>query len=377
MFGASGDFDGPGGSDTLALAKRLNGASAAFLLAVGDLGYTSDEPGWCSSIKSALDDVEIIAGNHDTGEDRGGDIAQYIVSCPFTLGVPISGGPGIPDEGYGREYYFDYPGGSPLVRVIMITAGVRGSTSIDYGTGSPHYNWVVGAVDDARSGNIPWVVLGVHKQCITVGSKPGCSMGQEMFDKLVDLKVDLILQAHDHTYQRSKQLRLGPNCRSVPSTDRFNADCVVDDGADDNYTKGRGPVVVVSGTGGRSLYPVDIGGGDAEMGYFVHAMGGNANTRSLGTGFGAVKFTVAADEIAAETDYCPPGGTEADGSCMSSRNATFHDKFVISAGPGPDIPFGTTPARPDLFLLLTSIAVAAVAAIGVVLVVPRRGRRKP
>lgn len=373
VFGAAGDFDGPGGSDVLALAQRLNTGGGAFLLALGDLGYTSDEPGWCASIKSAFNDVVLVAGNHDTGEDSGGDIAEYIVSCPFTLGLPITGGPGVPDGGYGREFYFDYPGANSLARIIMITAGVGGSTSYDYSAGSPHYRWVVDAVNDARSRDIPWVIVGMHKQCITVGSKPSCSMGQDMFDVLVDLKVDLILQAHDHTYQRSKQLGLGPNCGSVPSADRFDGDCVADHGEDDHYTRGRGSVIVVSGAGGRSHYSVDLGGGDAEIGYFVHVMGGNENTRRLGAGIGSVRFTVAADEVVAETDFCPPGGADIDGDCASSRNATFHDRFVIST---------ETEARPEIPTWDISgwiwfpISIALVAVIGMGLVTVRHRRRK-
>jgi hypothetical protein len=32
---------------------------------------------------------------------------------------------------------------------------------------------------------------------------------------LVEKKVDLVLQAHDHTYQRTRQLDAGPSCAIV------------------------------------------------------------------------------------------------------------------------------------------------------------------
>src|SRR3989304_7982565 len=130
-----------------------------------------------------------------------------------TCALPIW--PGTP--GYGYEYYFDYPSGTPLVRFILTTAGVTGAINYNYGAGSSHYNWVVDSINGARAAGIPWVVVGMHKQCLTVGSKTGCNSGQALFDKLVDLKVDLILQAHDHVYERSKQLALGAACTTGPA----------------------------------------------------------------------------------------------------------------------------------------------------------------
>ena len=343
-FAAAGDFGGTGNSDVTALAKRLKGANVAFLLALGDLGYTSDEQAWCTFVKGELTDVEVVAGNHDTTESGPGDIAQYVVHCPFTLGVTVTAGPSTP--GYGYEYYFDYPAGAPLVRFIMITAGVTGSLNYDYGVGSSHYTWVANAVNDARSNGIPWVVAGMHKQCITVGSKGGCSMGQAIFDKMVDLKVDLILSAHDHVYERSKQLALGPGCTTVPSAGNFDADCIADDGADGTYGKGSGSVAVLQGTGGDSLYTVRIDGSDGEIGYFVEVMGNNANTQGKSKGFGAVTYTVTADRIVAQTDFCPSGTPDGAGQCPNDAARTFHDGFSIeTVGPGPRARFVHSPER--------------------------------
>ncbi len=57
-------------------------------------------------------------------------------------------------------------------------------------------------------------------------------------------RVDLILQAHDHEYQRFKQL----TCATVNA---YNASCVANDGSTDEYTKGDGSIIVISGdTGG-------------------------------------------------------------------------------------------------------------------------------
>ncbi len=80
-FVATGDFGAPGNGDMVALAKRAGAANATFLLALGDLGYVADESGWCSSIKGGFNDVELIAGNHDAGENSGGNISLFVQYC--------------------------------------------------------------------------------------------------------------------------------------------------------------------------------------------------------------------------------------------------------------------------------------------------------
>ncbi len=345
VFTAAGDFGDPGSSDLVSLGMRARYANASFLLGLGDLGYTSDEQGWCESIRGEISNVLVIAGNHDTGESSGGDIHHYVLHCPFALGVSLTGGPA---EGYGFEYYFDYPATNPLARFIMITPGVEGSASYDYSVGSEHYDWVVNAVAAARSAGIPWIVAGMHKQCITVGEKGGCDMGQAMFDKLVDLKVDLILEGHDHVYERSHQIAIQGTCDTVPSGGSFNPDCVVDDGADDLYPKDKGSVVVVQGTGGRSMYTVTIDGGDSELGYFHQVMGDNENTKGLSNGYGPVIYEVSANAISARTDFCPSGGTDANGRCPSTASSTFQDAFTITRSQGPVARLTTSPPWPGV-----------------------------
>ncbi len=349
-FTAAGDFGPPGSGDLLGLMKRTNAANASFLLALGDLSYANDEQAWCEYIKAAFNHVLVIAGNHDTGESSGGQIADYVRYCPYTLSVPLTAGPGT--LGYGYEYYFDYPGTNPLARFILITPGVRGSTNFDYSAGSSHYNWVVNAVNDARSRGISWIVAGMHKQCIVSGDKSGCDMGQAMFDKLVDLKVDLILQAHAHVYERSKQLALSAACPSVVSANQFDPDCVVDDGADDFYVRGAGSVAVISGTGGVSVRSVTLSSAsDRERDYFVELMGSNANTQGKAWGYGPTTFRVGTESIVAETDFCPPGTSGSDGQCASQQLTVFKDAFQIGGTPPPPPPlavdFAFSPTNPN------------------------------
>src|SRR5438309_1603045 len=328
-FAAAGDFAGPGNNDSLGLVGRARTAGMSFFLALGDLGYTTDAPGWCTQMKRLLPEIVIVAGGDGSNAD--GSMSQYVASCPYPLSSPMVAGNGTP--GYGYEYYFDYPRDKPLARFILLSAGLSG-VDYNYSRQSPHTEWVEDTVASARDAGIPWVIAGVHKECITVGNDGHCPMGQDLFDELVEANVDLILVGHDHVYERSKQLRVSSSCESVNSTNQFEPSCVAANGTQGVYTKGEGTIVVVQGVGGRSFDNVAIDGSDREMGYFDAVMGANANTQGRLSGFGSVFYEVTANSIGAKTDFCPPDSTGADGRCTSNPGAVFADQFAISTGTG-------------------------------------------
>ena len=62
---------------------------------------------------------------------------------------------------------------SPLVRFIHDLARTTFPDSTwSYAAGTPRYNWTAAAIDGARAAGIPWVVVGMHKPCLTSGSTP-------------------------------------------------------------------------------------------------------------------------------------------------------------------------------------------------------------
>src|SRR5205807_366420 len=160
-----------------------------------------------------------------------------------------------------------------------------------------------------------------------------CSMGLSFFNMLVRKKVDLIIQAHDNAYERSKQIALNPySCPSFPTNGEgfpvfnysgeplYNSGCVVDQGLG-NYTRGAGTVVVAQGAWVNDLYsvnqsathPADV----AEAPYFARLMGKN----TPGAGLGFVKYTVSASSIDVQTYFTQ----------IVAGNA-FSDKFSIGTG---------------------------------------------
>jgi chitodextrinase len=301
-FTAAGDHGTGSQPDASMYTVATSGSS--FYLALGDLSYDSTDGGeqrWCGSFKSRFADVEVLAGNHDTGESTGGSIDEYVLHCPFTLGQFVGD--------YGKQYFFDYPQAAPLARFIMIAPGVRGSLNIDYSATGPGYAFTRDAIDSARAAGIKWIVVGMHKNCISVGDK-ACEIGTALMNLLIEKRVDLVLQSHDHNYQRSHAL----SCVTVGSV---NPDCIADDGSDGLYAKGAGPVVLINGEFGRPLYPVNPS--DSEAGYFA---------KSDATTFGITRYHVTETSITA--DYIGSGG------------GTNADSFTIAEIVGAPPPSRTT-----------------------------------
>ncbi len=293
-FAAAGDL---GGSDgTTASLNALAGSGASFFVAVGDLSYGSITPenSWCNYVKSHVGSAfpfQLVSGNHEDDGGSGGLIDNFAACLPDRMGSV-----GV----YAKEYYFDYPFLDPLARFIMVSPDLAfsGGGAYSYTTGSPHYNWLSNTIDGARAARIPWVIVGMHKVCLSEGSK-SCEIGLDLVNLLISKRVDLVLEGHDHDYQRSKQL----TCAVVGS---YNSACVADDGSDGVYRKGAGTVFVIAGIFGRSLSS-SVDSGDAEAPYFARAFG----SATPGAGFGFVKYTVSRARVDARL-VLATGGSFAD-----------------------------------------------------------------
>jgi hypothetical protein len=330
-FGAAGDMGaGPAAATTLA---NLHNAGTDFFLHLGDFSYgeITPETAWCDFVKSkvgAAYPYELVSGGHvsqaTSGQD--GPIESYTACLPDQMHSTVASG-----SEYGKDSYFDYPTGSPLARVFMIAPGetfTNGGAPDDYSAGSANYAWLSSAIDDARARNIPWVFVGMAFDCVTAGEKH-CEIGADLFNLLAQKKVDLVLQGHEHGYERSGQFALNPSsCPAIPvsgkgrGTASYAAGCVADAGSTGSYTKGAGPVVVIAGTAGIGLRPMNAPGTpDApEAPYFAKLMGSTDSTAN----HGFMKYTVTASQLSAAFV------SDNDGT------APFADSFTITGN-------GTTP----------------------------------
>ncbi len=253
----------------VATLEAMASARPDLYLALGDLSYAGpgSEDAFCRLVHAKVGRsarFEIIAGNHE--DDTGGDglIDNFAACLPDRMGASGQ---------YGKQYYFDV---GRLARFIMISPDLTLDGRYFYygradsGAADRELAWLEAAVADARKRGVHWVIVGMHKPCISVGVYY-CDVYQDLFSALIRSGVDLVLSGHDHTYQRSKQLAAPrPGCRQV-LVDHFDSGCVQDGRSP--YRQGRGTVFVVAGSGGAPLYPVRAA--DAEAGYFAVAMGRN------------------------------------------------------------------------------------------------------
>ncbi len=309
-FTAVGDISGNGNAQ--AVLDKIGALDSDLTLALGDLSYgtTGQEQAWCDLVTARVGSgypFELISGNHESN-GQNGNINDFSACLPNQL-------PGLVGT-YGRQYYVDVPQEQPLVRFIAISPaltfpGPEGTWS--YAAGTPRYNWTKDKIDAAQAANIPWIVVGMHKPCITVGNY-SCDPGADLFNLLLSEKVDLVLSGHEHTYQRSHQLGLKTGCTNPTwQADTFDADCITDSNATDGFTKGAGTVIGVVGTGGVSLYDVDTA--DPEIGYLGKTGGMNTN-RDYGV------LDVSATETSLSANFAraaAPGGTQ-----------TLADTFTIT-----------------------------------------------
>ena len=304
-FSALGDISSStNAGNVLNTVAALNGD---LTLALGDLSYgvTGQEQAWCDFVTSRVGagyPFELLAGNHES-DGLNGNINDFSACLPNQL-------PGVVGT-YGRQWYVDVPADVPLARFVMISPALSFPDGYwAYTAGTPRYQWTANAIDGARSAGIPWVVVGMHMPCLSLGDY-ACGSGTDLNDMLVAKKVDLVLSGHEHLYQRTKQLNLGGACATiVPGT--YTPGCVAD--SDSDLVKGAGTVFATPGTGGTPLRNVNAA--DPEAGYFAASSGLNEQPT-----FGALDVSATADVLSASF---APAGTGA-----------FRDAFTITRSTGP------------------------------------------
>lgn len=282
-FSALGDINSTDASD--AVLRSIGARHDDFTLALGDLSYGDDgaEGAWCRFVTQRVGadhPFELVSGNHESNGENG-DIARFARCLPNRL-------PGLVGT-YGRQWYVDQPATDPLVRVVMISPALDfGHGEWSYAKGTPHHAWLQAAVTEARAAGIPWVVVGMHKPCLSVGNYE-CDPGADVVDLMLDTGVDLVLTGHEHLYQRTQPLAFGEGCPTI-RPGRFDPACVTPEG---------GTTFITVGTGGTPLR--DVHASDSERRYFAALSGKN-----LTASYGSLDVQVTADRLTAS--FVPVAG---------------------------------------------------------------------
>ncbi|HYI32877.1 MAG TPA: metallophosphoesterase [Glaciibacter sp.] len=317
-FTASGDFSHS--DDATAVLSQIASIDPELHLALGDLSYgkVGEEKSWCDLVTSRVGaefPFQLISGNHESN-GQNGNIDDFAACLPNRV-------PGVVGQ-YAHEYFFDVPQENPLVRFVMISPGLTYPDGLwSYAAGTDRYQWTESAIDGARSAGVPWVVVGMHKPCLTNGEY-ACDPGADIMNLLVAKRVDLVLTGHEHMYARAKQLAHSASCPAIVPSEYLEA-CVAD--SDANLVKGAGTVFTIVGTGGVPLREIDTD--DAEGPYFVASSGLNA-----APSFGNLELTATTDTVKAE--FRPTEG------------GTFTDSFTISGSDAPAADAAPLTDQPDV-----------------------------
>lgn len=300
-FAAAGDV---GANRTTARSLRLLDASdAEFFIAVGDLDYdeTTSDRAWCRYVKHRLPSkaptfpFELLVGNHEGDNGPDGRVEHFAACLPDRLDAHGQ---------YGRQYAFSFPRSDPYATFINIAPGLRaGGHRYTYKHGTDDRRWLKRQIRHAQEAG-HWVVVSAHYPCLSTGvGHPGCASGHGVHNLLLRRGVDLIVNGHNHVYERGKQLAFSASCPRIPPGE-YDADCVVDDGSDGAYRRGAGTVQVTSGRmGGR---PMELDRDDPDAPYFAVLDAGT-------TGFTA--FHVTPDRL--EAHYVASTGSLEDSFTIS------------------------------------------------------------
>lgn len=293
QFAVSGDF-----AMNLNTASTISGMAASkpdFILALGDLSYgeSVNEAAWCTFINERIPSkmpFELVIGNHDDGTPGNTNFADYASCLPSKINGLVGD--------YGTQNYFDYDG---LARFINISPNIR-QYGHEYYKNNVDYQWLVNVIDGARNAKIPWVIISMHKNCITIGEK-SCEIGQDLQSLLVEKKVDLILQGHEHGYMRTKQLALSESCPQI-IVDGFSEKCVNYDGSS-SFRKGEGSIIAIVGTGGKDIRDVHLD--DSEVGYF-----GAWDGKNIGNSYGFLDVRITKESLVGNFIKTSGGGSFTD-----------------------------------------------------------------
>lgn len=256
-FAAVGDF----GCSTNAekTVSNIKGSKPELVLPLGDLSYDKSANCWLDLISPFNNKLKVTLGFHDVN-DGAPKLNQY--EDAFNLNQPFGS--------------FDYR------HVHFVTMA---SESV-YQPGSAQYNFISEDLKKASENkDIDWIVVTTYGPFYTSPSthkaeKVLRDIYHPLFEKY---GVDLVLQAHNHNYQRTLPI-------SYNSAGDSSEPIVINQNTTGYNSDPKGTIFAVVGTGGESFYPLvsqapyvanQFGG---KFGYLdIDISNGNPHTKLTGT----------------------------------------------------------------------------------------------
>ena len=241
-FAAVGDWGCT--DDTTDTIKNIQNKDPELILALGDLSYENTGNCWLNETSSINNKLKIAIGNHDYDDDKKRDVTLLQVLYKNHFGLSNT------------YYSFDYHN----VHFIAI------DSMLPYTINSPQYSFVRNDLTKAASDpNIDWIIVYFHHPMYTSSSEHSSDLLlRETYHPLFDLYgVDLVLQGHNHNYQRSYPItyninNVNNNNDNYHKISNINNDIsskpTITSTNPNTYNNPTGEIYVTAGTGGESLY---------------------------------------------------------------------------------------------------------------------------
>lgn len=212
-------------SNSQATVNNINSKNPELVLGLGDYSYENTPNCWFNEIKAFDGKMKISIGNHDV-------ITKKLLDS-YLNHFSLS-----------KQYYsFDFQN----VHVLTM------ATELEWETGSEQYKFVKNDLEQvSKDPNIKWIIVTMHKPIYT--SPNGCSASscegsktlRDTYHPLFDqYGVDLVLEAHMHSYQRSYPIKYNVDNPSKP---------IVTSSDKNNYNNPSGEIFAIVATGGINFH---------------------------------------------------------------------------------------------------------------------------
>jgi hypothetical protein len=209
--------------------KNILNKDPELVLGVGDYSYKKSADCWFKIIEPLKSKMKIAIGDHEYSDTIGGAIGvnnQYLK--PLNL----------------EKTYYSFDKNNVHVTVI--------DPYIDYGSSSTQYQFIENDLKTASNNpNIDWMFVAETIPIYTSPFKhPANSTIRDTFHPLFDkYDVDLVFTSDNHNYQRTFPLKYNSNGNS-------SNPIITDRNQSKYYGDHLGQIYIISGTAGRSLYPI-------------------------------------------------------------------------------------------------------------------------
>lgn len=201
--------------------KKIKEKQPELFIALGDLSYKSSGKCWFTQTSDLNNKTRIVFGNHEVNDE---------------------GSPSLVNEykkHYGISDYYSF--NFHDIHFLMM------NSEIIFGLNSPQYKFVKRDLESASSNRtIEWIIVSFHQPVYTSPSKHSANMTlREIYHPLFDKnKVDLVIQAHNHNYQRTYPILFNETNSDNPN---------VTSREKNSYTNPNGEIFLIVGTGGKGL----------------------------------------------------------------------------------------------------------------------------